>query len=232
MSPRIFTALFACLALCCLVAAPARAYEKKPEPTKPLAIAMTYEKFLGKQVKPDFAEWVKETPEYNNAQLWERPDILEKNTQALEDTYNLMTGVEPIVVSIRTRISSYSRSRHGFLVGGFSNRDFFNFEYLGRRFALVPHGIEAYQWMKAPPGFADDVMHETDNGSDANLIITLTPISADPEPLVMKGHHYSLLMADVSKIELWSKDGSRVVWDDTMNAPHSTRSKLLNLWQP
>jgi hypothetical protein len=54
----------------------------RPEPTSPIYIAMLYEKLISDRT-PDFADWVRESPEFRKAELYEQPDILEKGKAKL-----------------------------------------------------------------------------------------------------------------------------------------------------
>jgi hypothetical protein len=205
--------------------------QKMPEQTKAIYVAMLFEKFKhpGGDA-PDFEEWVRKSPDYDNAQLFERPGIVLKNSKELKATYDLMTATEPVVVMVKAHISSYSSTAKGFLVENFQARTFFDYGYLGKRYAVVPNGIEKYQWLKAVPEEVNEIMRESDNGHAANLVISLTPIQADPKPMKLNGQEYYLIMGDISKIEMWSKDNKRVVWDDKMNAPASVRSQILDMF--
>lgn len=204
---------------------------KMPEQTKAVYIAMLYEKFVRSNATPDFEDWVQRSPDYQAAELYQRPDIVLKNSKELKATYDLLTPTEPIVLIIKARISGYSPAGQGFLVQNFKNMSFFDYTYLGKRYALVPSGIDRYQWLKAVPEEVNEIMRETDNGRNATLVLSMIPSQADPKPIELNGKKYNLMMADISKIEMWSKDSSRIIWDDKMNAPASIRSQVLDLFQ-
>jgi hypothetical protein len=223
------------LALCAAIALhgaafAARGSKERPTPTSAIYIAMLYEKLISDRT-PDFADWVKESPEYKKAELYERPDLVEKGKEDLKTTYGLLSTAEPIVLEVKMKLSGYSPVGKGFLIQYFSDTTYYRYTYMGNRYALVPNGVTAFQWLKAPKSFTDDIMEATDNGRDARLLLTLIPQTADPKPMVLDGKPTHLMMAEVSKMELWSKDGTRVIWDDKMNTPTSTRSKLMNLYQ-
>lgn len=129
------------------------------------------------------------------------------------------------------KITGYSPVGKGFLVQYFHDLTYYLYTYMGNRYALVPNGIMAYTWLKAPKSFTKEIMEETNNGRDAKLLLTLIPQTADPKPMMLNGKPTRLMMAEVTKVELWSKDGTRVIWDDKMNAPSSVRSRLMNLYQ-
>lgn len=227
---RIF--LVACLAFAFAGISHAQLTQPKmPEQTKAIYIAMLYEKFVHSNTTPDFEEWVQRSPDYLQAELYQRPDIVLKNSKELKTTYNLLTPTEPIVLIIKARISGYSPTGKGFLVQNFKNMSYFDYTYLGKRYALVPSGIDRYQWLKAVPEEVNEIMRETDNGRNATLVLSMIPSQADPKPIELNGKKYNLMMADISKIEMWSKDSSHIIWDDKMNAPSSVRSKVLDLFQ-
>lgn len=202
----------------------------RPAPTDALHIAMLYEKLISDRT-PDFTDWVMETPKYKKAELYERPDIVEKGKEELAKTYRLLSTNEPIILEVKMQISAYSPVGKGFLVKYFNDLTYYRYTYMGNRYALVPSGVMAYTWLKAPKSFAEEMMKETNNGHDAKLLLTLIPQSADRKPMILDGRPTRLMMAEVTKVELWSKDGQRVIWDDKMNAPTSTRSKLMYLYQ-
>lgn len=202
----------------------------RPAPTDALHIAMLYEKLVSDRT-PDFADWVRETPKFKKAELYEQPEILEKGKEELATTYRLLSTNEPIVLEVKMKLSGYSPVGKGFLVQYFNDLTYYQYNYMGNRYALVPKDLMAYTWLRAPKSFAAEIMQETNNGRDARLTLTLIPQTADPKPMVLNGKPTRLMMAEVTKVELWSKDGQRVIWDDKMNAPTSTRSKLMNLYQ-
>ena len=180
---------------------------------------------------PDFTKWVKDWSKYKKADFMERQKLMDETVKSLENTYNLLTWAEPIVVKTKVKISAYSHLGKGFLVQNFNDITFFRFYHMGRGYALIPSGMANYQWLKAPPGMADLVMRETKNGREAIVSITMTSMKADPTPMPMGKRHYRLLMAEVSKIELWSQDRKNIIWDDQIGAQDRTRKKLLNLRQ-
>jgi hypothetical protein len=225
-------ALIACLVLAFAGIARAQMSQPKmPDQTKAIYIAMLYEKFLHGDAAPNFEDWVQRSPDYQQAELYQRPDIVIKSSKELKTTYDLLTPTEPIVLIIKARISGYSPAAKGFLVQNFRNMNYFDYTYLGKRYALVPNGIDRYQWLKAVPEEVNEIMRETDNGRSATLVLSLIPSQADPKPIELNGRKYSLMMADISKIEMWSKDSSHIIWDDKMNEPASVRSKVLDLFQ-
>jgi hypothetical protein len=204
---------------------------KIPDATKSVYIAMLYEKIRHPQNTPDFEDWVRQTPDYNDAQLVDRPALVLKESKELKNTYDLMTPSEPITIVIKAHISGYSATEQGFLVTNFQKLTYFDYAYSGERYALVPNGISSYQWLKAVPEEVKEIMKESDNGKSANLVLSLVPTQIDPKPMALDGKKHKLMMADISKIEMWSKDGTHVIWDDKMNAPTSERSKVLDLFQ-
>lgn len=210
-----------------LAATPALAFSTaKPAATSPLYIAMLYHKLAGDA--PDFTGWTKQWDVYQKTDMADRPALLEKRVGEMTNTFNLMTPSEPIIVQSRIKLSGYSASNQGFLVQNFNDVTFFSYNYMGKRYALIPGGAAKYQWLKAPPNMADAIMRETDNGSAGRVTLTLISMRADPKPLVMNGKPYNLLMADISKIELWSKDGKTLVWDSQIGESKG-RKDLLNL---
>lgn len=210
-----------------LAASPAFGFgTTKPAATSPLYIAMLYHKLAGDA--PDFTGWTKQWDVYQKTELADRPALLEKRVGEMNNTFNLMTPAEPIIVQSRIRLSGYSASNNGFLVQNFNDVTFFGYNYMGKRYALIPGGMAKFQWLKAPANMADAIMRETDNGKSGKVTLTLISMRADPKPLDMNGQPHNLLMADISKIELWSKDGKTLVWDSQIGETKA-RKDLLNM---
>ncbi|MDE1152317.1 MAG: hypothetical protein PW788_07255 [Micavibrio sp.] len=216
---------------CLLLATPALASSdgKKPEPTPPAYIAMLYNKLLGKA--PDFAAWVTSTEQYKEAELYDRAKIVELNSEKMQNTYSLLTVSEPIVLDVTANISGYSPLGKGFLVQNFNDMTYFNYTYMGERYALVPNGMTKYQWLRSPEELSPMIMRETDNGQNAIMTITLTPQAADAKPMQLDGRNCRLIMGEVSKIELWSKDKTHVIWDTQIAETNASKKRLLNLYQ-
>ncbi|MCC7037747.1 MAG: hypothetical protein IT560_10645 [Alphaproteobacteria bacterium] len=218
--------IFLSLLIVALLSTPALAFSTKPAPTSALYIAMLYHKLSGDM--PDFTGWTKQWDTYQKTEMADRPALLESRVGEMTNTFNLMTPAEPIVVQSRIRLSGYSATNQGFLVQNFNDVTFFSYNYMGKRYALIPGGMAKYQWLKAPANMADAIMRETDNGASGKVTLTLISMRADPKPLEMNGKAYNLLMADISKIELWSKDGKTLVWDSQIGESKG-RKDLLNL---
>lgn len=203
-----------------------------PNATPANYIALLYEKLTNKTGKmPRFENWVKDWPTYKKADFMEREKIMSDKVKELESTYGLLTWAEPIVIKTKVKISSYSHAGKGFLVQNFNEMTFFRFYHMGKGYAVIPGGMADYQWLKAPPGLSDIVMRETKNGHEAIVTITMTSTKADPSPMVMGRRYYRLLLADISKIELWSRDQKNIIWDNQIGSMDRTHKKLLNLRQ-
>ncbi|HYD18100.1 MAG TPA: hypothetical protein VEF76_06455 [Patescibacteria group bacterium] len=217
------------LLLALLAATPALAYSARPAATSPLYIAMLYHKLVGD--KPDFPGWTRAWTGYQKTDMAERPALLEKRIGEMQNTFDLMTPSEPIIIEAKIRLSGYSPVEKGFLVQGLSEGSFYPYTYMGKRYALIPGGIAKFQWLRAPASMAEAIMRETGNGHEGLVTLTLISMKADPKPLDMNGKQYNLLMADISKVELWSKDGKSLVWDSQIGESDRTRKELLIMRQ-
>ena len=226
---RIVRAAFLACLLWASCVAPATADDPKmPAATRSDYVAMLYERMTNPH--PEFGDWIRQMPEYKNAAMLDKQTVFDGKADQLKDAYNRIIVVEPVVVSANVRISPYSAMGGGFLVQSFNDITFFHYDYLGRRYALIPQGITGYQWLKAPVSESPRIMRETGNGSRAHLVLSLMPFTADAKPMEMEKREYRLIMAEIVKIEMWSGDGKRILWDSTMNAPSTLRSKLLNMY--
>lgn len=221
-------ALFIALA----AASPARAQmasPQKPAPTQARYIAMLYGKLIGRA--PDFEQMARDTQEYKTASPVQAVAVVREKSKQFEQAYTLLTGADPVTVTPEVQISAYSPLGHGYLVQNFNDMTFFDFVYGGQHYALVPSHITDYRWLKDFPEDAKAIMRETQNGYHAHMVFVLTPTAADPKPMEMNGKQYRLIMADVTKAEMWSQDGKSVIWDSTMNDPGSMESRIMNLFQ-
>lgn len=224
--------ILACALLALLLPALALAAARMPQATPALYIAMLYEKLTGKTGKaPDFEEWVKNWKKFKDADFAARQEIMTAKLAELNNAYNLITYAEPIVVKAKVKISGYSPMGRGFLVQNFNEMTFFTYSYMGKNYALIPSGMADYQWLKAPPTLADLVMRETKNGHEAIVTLTLISMKADPKPMVMGRRAYRLLLAEISKIEMWSRDGQNIIWDSQIGSADKTHKDVMNLRQ-
>lgn len=208
---------------------PALADDAKPAATKSVYIAMLYQRLSG--VKPDFEKWIEETSAYRNAALHERVSLMTQKKAELQQVYSLITPAEPVVIDVPVKLTGYSAKKRGFLVPVFSDLTFFSYEYMGQRYALIPNKINEHAWLKTPPELAEDVMRETDNGHKGVITMTLIPRYADKKPMTYNGREYRLVMADISKMEIWSKDATRTVWESRPVREKGKANKLINLYQ-
>ncbi len=219
--------LLAALAILLLLTTTAEASGKKPDLTQGIYVAMLYEKLLNKT--PAFEQWVRSSPGYNKTEMYDRPQYLKDEVEKMYDTYNLLTVTEPIVLDVKAKITAYSPLGKGFLVQNFNDMTYFNYTYMGQRYALIPNGVASYQWLKCPPELADSITRQMGDDNTVRLTMTLTPQGADPNPIQMDGRTYKLVMAEISKIELWSKDNNYTVWDTQFNSTDVKAKTLLNL---
>jgi len=217
------------LVMTLLLSAPALA-DARPDATKPVHIAMLYHHLTNKD-EPDYEKLVGKWSKYQQANMVERGEMLDKYTPEMRDAYNLITPTEPIVVNVRVKISGYSPMQKGFFVQSFNDMTYFKFTYLGQRYMVIPSGTAEYQWLKSPQSLSDLIMSETKNGHEAELSITLISLKADPNPMIMDKIRYNLLLAEISKIEMWSKDGKSIIWDSTIGSSDRKRNELLNMHQ-
>lgn len=218
------------LALLLFLASPAHADENgKPATTKAVYIAMLYQHLSG--IRPDFEKWIADTSVYRNAALHERVSLMTQKKSELQQVYSLITPAEPVIIDVPVKLTGYSQKKKGFLVPAFNDMTFFSYEYMGQRYALIPNKINEHAWLKSPPEFADAVMRETDNGHKGVITMTLLPLSADKKPMTYGGREYRLVMADISKMEIWSKDCTRTVWEGRPAKEKGKANKLINLYQ-
>lgn len=191
--------------------------QQKTEATKPLHLAMLYMK-LSRQI-PDFRDWIEKSPAYLQADHMARADMMLNNLPDMTKTYKLLTPREPIVLEAQTTLGAYQPLRQRFFAPMLNSETFFNYVYLGQNYALVPQGIEAYQWLYMPAHIADALARETDPERNVNIRLYMTPLTAHKKPVYIGRQPFYPMMATVRALEIWSQDGQRMIWDSRRMMP-------------
>ena len=207
--------LFACLFSS--FPANAGAPAEKPAMTQTVYIAMLYKKLLHQE--PEFEAWAESMPEYKSAELYERGDIMRRNLTDIKNTFKLLSPAEPVILNTMSPLGAYDTRTKSLLIKDFHELTFFSYSYDGEDYAIIPHDIKNYRWIKVSPALADIIWKESAQGKKINVQLTLQPRSADAEPIYLMGKSYHLLMMDVFKIDLWSGDGRRLLWSSIYNSP-------------
>lgn len=190
---------------------------QKTETTRPLHLAMLYMK-LSRQV-PDFRDWIEKSPAYLEADHMARADIIQSALPSMSETYKLLTPQEPIVLEAQTTLGTYQPLRQRFFAPMLNSETFFNYVYLGRNYALVPQGIENYQWLYMPVQIAEALAREADSGRNVNIRLYMTPLTAHKKPVYIGKQPFYPMMATMRALEIWSQDGQRLIWDSRRMMP-------------
>ncbi len=198
--------------------------------TEPSYIASLFLKISGKQ--PDFNIWAQETPAYKKAAPEEKLIMLETKAAELESVYNLITLVDPIIVTMNVRLSDYNKTYKGFSIDSFTPNLFFSFKWLDQNYAVVPNAIADRQWLPVPKEYADNFPYHF-RGGEGQIQIKLLPNYADTKaPMMLEGKDHWLILADVSEISLWSWDGRQLLWRSRGKADDQARDKkILDLYR-
>ncbi len=158
--------------------------------------------------------------------------MLEKKSKELEETYNLLTMADPILVEMPVKLSGYNAMQKGFIIENFKPDTFFDFTYRDQNYALVPRALTEKQWVPVPPGEADAFLSLTKEGRDALAQITMTPRYADPQsPMEIEGKPHWLMLGEIAGISIWTADGSRKLWQSEGGGPSTEPNKLLDLYR-
>jgi len=208
--------LFALTLLLCLLALPALTVQaqylpQKPVATKPVQIAMLYQKLT--RQRPDFREWIEQSSDYIAADMYDRAEMVKSRLDEMQETYNMLMPNEPIMLEAQIELTAYSRLKKGFMVPMFTPLTFFNYVYMGENYALVPHKIMQYQWLHMNETLAAILLKESDAQHRVKMRLHMKPLTADRKPVQIGPQTYKPLMADITALELWSDDGQRLVWD-------------------
>jgi hypothetical protein len=210
--------------------APARADLSRPnEATKPAFVALLHSRLLG--VRPDFESWVARAPSAPKFPTDAEEKAMKEQAKELAATFDMLTGLDPIYIDTYVSITGYDARKDAYFIQSFDKYAFYSYVHLGRSYAVIPHGIDAYQWLRLRKGTKDLVWAETQQGKKAHIRLTLIPRAADPRPMAVGGRNYRLLMANVLKAELWSKDDSHVIWDDADNQTSGVKHMLREFYR-
>src|SRR5690606_2918488 len=112
---------------------------------------------------------IEKSPAYLEADHMARADMMLNNLPDMTKTYKLLTPREPIVLEAQTTLGTYQPLRQRFFAPMLNSETFFNYVYLGRNYALVPQGIETYQWLYMPAYLADALAREADSRRNVNI---------------------------------------------------------------
>ncbi len=203
---------------------------EKPKATEASYIALLFLKLTGKF--PDFHAWAQQTPEYIGAAPDEKISTLEVKAKEFENTYNLLTLADPVIIEIPAKLSSYSALQKGFLIESFTTNMYFGFSHLDSSYAIIPKDITNRQWLPVPPEYADAILSRTNEGKEVVIQMSLLPVYADNKnPMLLNDIDHWLILADISKISLWSSDGTRLLWESRNPQETQSPNKLLDLYR-
>lgn len=204
---------------------------EKPGYTKPVYIAMLWHRL--NNYTPDFEKMAQKSASYVAANELERPAIMAAKSANLRDIHSLITPTEPIYIEYKTRSSQYDARRKQIRLVDLSPTTFFDYTYLGQRYAVIPNKITAFATLSMEQEMAMPIMKESGFGKNLTLLFTLTPKAADKNPLLLNKKNYNLILADIAKVEIWSADGTMVFWEAKVaeEAPQNPTGELLQLYQ-
>jgi hypothetical protein len=227
LTQRCYLMALALLCLLAVSAGPVHAQylPQKPTSTKPVQIAMLYQKLT--RQRPDFRGWIEQSPDYTAADMYDRAEIVKSRLEEMQETYKMLMPNEPILLEAQIELTQYSRLQKGFMVPMFTPLTFFNYVYMGENYALVPHQIMKYQWLHMDETLAAYLLKEADAQHRVKMRLHMSPLSADRKPVQIGNKAYKPLMASIIALELWSNDGLRIVWDSRKMAAND--NPLLDL---
>jgi len=207
-------------------AAPAFATTAAPASIDDLGMALLFNKLT--RQKPDFQAWVEKSPEYKKASSFERIELLKKRQEEMQNLYGLTLPQEPFFIDVKVPISSYSEDQQGMMIYSFNEQNFFTYVYMGQHYALIPSSMSRFQWIRVDPEMAKDIWAQADEKGRIKAIFKMAPVSADKRPMRMRSRNYLLVMAEVKAIQIWTKDGEKLIWESPSD---KSRNPLLKLWQ-
>ena len=155
--------------------------------------------------------------------LWSAANRANRNVYA--ETFSLLSPREQITVVISVTLGKPEGTSEGLIIQGMDDSIFFDYEYQGRHFAVIPGGIGKAPWLKIAPRAAQDILANTENGTNARLALRLAPVAADKIPLRLNNKDYNLLMTEITGLEIWSAE-EKLLWQ-----PPTDQNGVLNLYQ-
>jgi hypothetical protein len=184
------------------------------QPSSPGYVALLFYRLTGQQ--PDFDAWAMASDDYNSANGFDKDLVRREKAAEVTRAYHLITYDDPVVIEHVVTLSSYSRARRGFFVQNFRPDTFFNFEFLGRDYAMVPLDLMDFQWLSLENEKAMEAIDAELKGSNgrALMYLSILPVSADKEkPMTLAGKDYWLLSGRVKRLQIYDMSGKRLLWE-------------------
>lgn len=210
---------FTAALLCLLMVLPqARAFSplgysavERKEATESFYIAMLFYKLSG--YRPNFSSWVEGDEDFKQMPEMEKDFELERRVDFLTDFFRRMEADAPIIVNTKTQLSSYSMEHGGFFIESFRPDLFFSYEYMGNRFAVIPTDIDSYQWYQVNASDLEGMGMDLTKPQKIDVQILLVPTASETkEPAQLGEFQHWIINAIVKEIQVWSEDGSRLLW--------------------
>lgn len=183
-----------------------------PVKSDPARVAVLFHRLTGQL--PPFAEWAKQTPEFKQASDFERSTVLEVQTSAMKDLYRLTTLSEPIVVDLAVRVSEYSFSNKGFLLGNLTDDVIFPFSYAGRNYAVTVPGLQEAEWLPVEDDKTAMTLDVAAAKNDRLLhaVLVLSAVSADRKGTIkINGVDYWMLAGRLQEMQFYEPGKTRLL---------------------
>jgi len=228
--------LMAALIAASLVLFPAAAQQVgskyKPKATGAPDIAMIFHKLSG--AKPDFKRWAMNTDTYRNASKFDKQLVLRDLEGKMMSAYGLVSTSEPVVVHLRTLLSKYTFSHQGYMIDGFKEDTYFDYEFNGENYALVMPGLMDAQWLPVGPEDSKKIESGLIGATrHIDMVLYIDPKFADrATQMTLDGKNYWLLSGAVRALTLYRVDSDEIVWQKNAEAFNSIRqNELIKLYQ-
>lgn len=207
----VLSAVLAAFLLACTFGDAFGAGELREEETSDAYISMLF--FKMSDIIPDFENWARATQTYEDASRFDKLMVQDKLVDQLNEIFIQIREDDPIYVDVKAGVSKYSMSHQGFLIEDFSQETFFSFTHMGENFAVIPQGINDFQWINVDPGLGKKLGKMFGPDNKADLQVVLTPVAADANhPLVLGGKKHWLVLAKIDSVRVWDNDGEKILW--------------------
>ena len=175
------------------------------EKTHPQKIIFSQMKLA--QMQPDLDELAKASPFVVQAQEIDKSAMIFSEYNRIANSYNLHDPYALLSVHSVIPVDQYSSLQDILVFDEFDETTFFKFNYYGHNVAIVPQGIESFQFLRLSKPSAERFFRELKGSGKAVAEFLLMPFYSDSsKPIEINGVNYWLMAARIAEFRLWSSN--------------------------
>ena len=206
------------------------AFLQQSDASHPERVILAWYKIAGKQ--PEFEKWAALSPFLDNAKDSDIAPIISRETNRLLRAYAEFDVSAPLVVHTNLKLDDYSTINNAISFDEFSVKTFFAYSLYGENIAIVPRDIKNFSTIPLAKDKMDALLAKAGSSSIV-AELKLKPVLADAKaPFAHEGRDYSLLLADIAELSLWTNNPANPqllwTWRADWYAPKADQT-LLNL---